>query len=162
MPEFYKNYVQDICNKIEEKARMEFLYIWNEHQRTGLDNCVISDKFHLNLIDFPMTWTVFAISYRPPISLKIRSSGKISWRRSFPAPSNSSSALTNFWKEFHKIIKILRLYKRISSIKHNSRFSSVGEHMTEDHRVPSSILGTGTFLKIFYFLIYKLKIIITF
>ena len=107
MPEFYKNYVQDICNKIEEKARMEFLYIWNEHQRTGQDNCVISDKFHLNLIDFPMTWTVFAISYRPPISLKIRSSGKISWRRSFPAPSNSSSALTNFWKEFHKIIKNL-------------------------------------------------------
>jgi glutamate dehydrogenase len=43
--EFYKNYVNDICMKVEEKAELEFEYIWNEHQKTGIDNCVISDKF---------------------------------------------------------------------------------------------------------------------
>jgi glutamate dehydrogenase len=29
--EFYKNYVHDICMKVEEKAQLEFEYIWNEH-----------------------------------------------------------------------------------------------------------------------------------
>jgi len=31
IPEFYKNYVVDICNSVEEKATMEFEYIWAAH-----------------------------------------------------------------------------------------------------------------------------------
>ena len=31
IPEFYKMYVEDIIKKVEEKANMEFEYIWNEH-----------------------------------------------------------------------------------------------------------------------------------
>lgn len=31
IPDFYKNYVIDICNSVEEKADMEFEYIWAAH-----------------------------------------------------------------------------------------------------------------------------------
>lgn len=44
IPEFYKNYVVDICNSVEEKATMEFEYIWNAHQLTGKRNIEITDK----------------------------------------------------------------------------------------------------------------------
>jgi glutamate dehydrogenase len=50
--EFYKNYVNDICMKVEEKAELEFEYIWNEHKKTGIDNCVISDKLFILIKDF--------------------------------------------------------------------------------------------------------------
>lgn len=45
IPEFYQNYVKEICEKLEERARMEFEYIWNEHQQTQLSNCMISDRY---------------------------------------------------------------------------------------------------------------------
>ena len=44
IPEFYENYVKDICASVEEKATMEFEYIWNAHQLTGKRNIEITDK----------------------------------------------------------------------------------------------------------------------
>jgi len=39
IPEFYQNYVKEICEKVEERATMEFEYIWNQHEKSKLNNC---------------------------------------------------------------------------------------------------------------------------
>lgn len=46
-PEFYKAYVKEVQNKIQENARLEFEAIWREHEQTGLPRSVLSDKLSL-------------------------------------------------------------------------------------------------------------------
>jgi glutamate dehydrogenase len=43
IPPFYEAYVKDVYKTIENNAELEFLCIWNEHQRTGLPRSVIGD-----------------------------------------------------------------------------------------------------------------------
>ena len=43
-PEFYKAYVREVQNKIQENARLEFEAIWREHEETGVSRSVLSDK----------------------------------------------------------------------------------------------------------------------
>ncbi|CAK7221562.1 NAD-dependent glutamate dehydrogenase [Sporothrix curviconia] len=43
-PEFYKAYVKEVQNKIQENARLEFEAIWREHEETGVSRSVLSDK----------------------------------------------------------------------------------------------------------------------
>eukprot|EP01129_Flabellula_baltica_P016657 TRINITY_DN9000_c0_g1_i1.p1 TRINITY_DN9000_c0_g1~~TRINITY_DN9000_c0_g1_i1.p1 ORF type:complete len:1360 (+),score=378.94 TRINITY_DN9000_c0_g1_i1:114-4193(+) len=43
-PKFYKEYVEDIKNIIEENARKEFNAIWNEHQRLGTPRAILTDQ----------------------------------------------------------------------------------------------------------------------
>lgn len=42
-PEFYKQYVRAVQEKICENARLEFEAIWREHQQTGTPRSVLSD-----------------------------------------------------------------------------------------------------------------------
>jgi len=44
IPPFYKEYVQQIQERIEENAQLEFECIWREHERTKLPRCVLTDK----------------------------------------------------------------------------------------------------------------------
>eukprot|EP00002_Diphylleia_rotans_P022358 TRINITY_DN437_c0_g1_i1.p1 TRINITY_DN437_c0_g1~~TRINITY_DN437_c0_g1_i1.p1 ORF type:complete len:1033 (+),score=245.25 TRINITY_DN437_c0_g1_i1:56-3154(+) len=44
IPDFYRDYVEEVQHKIEENARMEFECIWNENKRTGLMRSQLSDK----------------------------------------------------------------------------------------------------------------------
>jgi len=44
IPEFYKQYVKDIQKAIEINARREFDCIWDEHVRTGLARCILTNK----------------------------------------------------------------------------------------------------------------------
>lgn len=46
-PEFYKAYVKEVQNKIQDNARLEFEAIWREHEQTGLPRSVLSDKLSL-------------------------------------------------------------------------------------------------------------------
>ncbi|KAB5570102.1 Glutamate/Leucine/Phenylalanine/Valine dehydrogenase-domain-containing protein [Coniochaeta sp. 2T2.1] len=42
-PEFYRQYVHAVQEKIKENARLEFEAIWREHQQTGTPRSVLSD-----------------------------------------------------------------------------------------------------------------------
>ncbi|KAB5558634.1 Glutamate/Leucine/Phenylalanine/Valine dehydrogenase-domain-containing protein [Coniochaeta sp. 2T2.1] len=42
-PEFYRQYVRAVQEKIQENARLEFEAIWREHQQTGTPRSVLSD-----------------------------------------------------------------------------------------------------------------------
>jgi len=42
--EFYLNYVKEIIARVEEKARMEFEFIWNEHLSSKKRCIDITDK----------------------------------------------------------------------------------------------------------------------
>jgi len=44
IPPFYKEYVEQIQERIEENAELEFECIWREHSRSGLPRCVLTDK----------------------------------------------------------------------------------------------------------------------
>ncbi|KAL2156276.1 hypothetical protein VTH82DRAFT_1021 [Thermothelomyces myriococcoides] len=46
-PEFYKEYVRAVQEKIQENARLEFEAIWREHEQTGVPRSVLSDKLSL-------------------------------------------------------------------------------------------------------------------
>jgi len=35
MPKFYKEYVEEICARVEGNARAEFEFIWAERKKTG-------------------------------------------------------------------------------------------------------------------------------
>ncbi|CAK7272698.1 NAD-dependent glutamate dehydrogenase [Sporothrix epigloea] len=43
-PDFYKAYVKEVQNKIQENARLEFEAIWREHEETGVSRSVLSDN----------------------------------------------------------------------------------------------------------------------
>jgi len=43
-PQFYKDYVVEVQNKIEENARLEFECIWNEHVKSKVPMSTITDK----------------------------------------------------------------------------------------------------------------------
>jgi glutamate dehydrogenase len=49
MPEFYKQYVQEVQGIIEKNARLEFECIWNEHMRTKEPRCIISDTISIRI-----------------------------------------------------------------------------------------------------------------
>jgi len=40
---FYNAYIDEVHQKIEENARLEFECIWNENQKSGTSRCVLSD-----------------------------------------------------------------------------------------------------------------------
>ncbi len=44
MPKFYQCYIQQVIQKLEENARLEFECIWKEHQRTKKPRSIISDE----------------------------------------------------------------------------------------------------------------------
>jgi len=44
IPPFYKSYVEEVQERIEQNAELEFECIWSEHLRTGLPRCVLTDK----------------------------------------------------------------------------------------------------------------------
>jgi glutamate dehydrogenase len=44
VPEFYKQYVKSVQEKIQDNARLEFEAIWREHEQTGTPRSVLSDK----------------------------------------------------------------------------------------------------------------------
>jgi len=44
IPKFYKEYVEEVQNRIEENARLEFECIWKEHAETKLPRTLITDK----------------------------------------------------------------------------------------------------------------------
>lgn len=50
-PEFYKAYVKEVQNKIQENARLEFEAIWREHEETGTARSVLSDKLSVAITD---------------------------------------------------------------------------------------------------------------
>jgi glutamate dehydrogenase len=43
-PQFYKDYVKEVQNKICENARLEFEAIWRENEQTGTPRSALSDK----------------------------------------------------------------------------------------------------------------------
>eukprot|EP01080_Neovahlkampfia_damariscottae_P010211 gene10211-2631_t len=43
IPEFYKNYVQEVVSIIKNNAQLEFNCIWNENMRTGIHRSKLSD-----------------------------------------------------------------------------------------------------------------------
>ncbi|KAL8371313.1 hypothetical protein RB595_001240 [Gaeumannomyces hyphopodioides] len=43
-PEFYKQYVKEVQAKICDNARLEFEAIWREHEQTGVQRSILSDK----------------------------------------------------------------------------------------------------------------------
>jgi glutamate dehydrogenase len=43
-PEFYKNYVVEVQNRIEADATLEFECIWKEHERTGIPRFLLTDQ----------------------------------------------------------------------------------------------------------------------
>src|SRR5690606_27367852 len=44
IPEFYKQYVEEVLEKIRRNARLEFECIWNEHLRTGIPRAQLTDE----------------------------------------------------------------------------------------------------------------------
>eukprot|EP01100_Stratorugosa_tubuloviscum_P012936 TRINITY_DN628_c1_g3_i1.p1 TRINITY_DN628_c1_g3~~TRINITY_DN628_c1_g3_i1.p1 ORF type:complete len:1261 (-),score=653.88 TRINITY_DN628_c1_g3_i1:144-3926(-) len=44
IPQFYKDYVQEIQRRIEDNAALEFECIWSEHERSAIPRAVITDK----------------------------------------------------------------------------------------------------------------------
>lgn len=42
-PQFYKDYVKGVQERIKENARLEFEAIWRDHETTGEPRCVLSD-----------------------------------------------------------------------------------------------------------------------
>jgi len=44
IPQFYRDYVVEVQNKIEENARLEFECIWQEHLKSKIPMSTISDK----------------------------------------------------------------------------------------------------------------------
>jgi glutamate dehydrogenase len=48
-PEFYEKYVVEVQNKIADNARQEFECIWNEHERTGVYRCLLTDQLSIKI-----------------------------------------------------------------------------------------------------------------
>ncbi|KAK3357011.1 Glutamate/Leucine/Phenylalanine/Valine dehydrogenase-domain-containing protein [Lasiosphaeria hispida] len=46
-PEFYQAYVKEVQRKIQDNARLEFEAIWREHEQTGTQRSILSDKLSL-------------------------------------------------------------------------------------------------------------------
>lgn len=49
MPEFYKSYVQEIIGIVEENARMEFEFIWNERLKSGKRSIELTNEVSENI-----------------------------------------------------------------------------------------------------------------
>jgi glutamate dehydrogenase len=43
-PEFYQEYVKEICDILESAADKEFACLWKEHKRTGMHRFLLTDK----------------------------------------------------------------------------------------------------------------------
>ncbi|CAG9993628.1 unnamed protein product [Clonostachys byssicola] len=50
-PQFYKDYVKQVQNKIQENARLEFEAIWREHEATGIPRSILSDTLSWAITD---------------------------------------------------------------------------------------------------------------
>ncbi|KAH7308077.1 NAD-dependent glutamate dehydrogenase [Stachybotrys elegans] len=51
VPEFYKQYVKQVQEKICDNARLEFEAIWREHEQTGIPRSILSDKLSVAITD---------------------------------------------------------------------------------------------------------------
>jgi glutamate dehydrogenase len=51
IPEFYKEYVHEVTQIIEENARLEFGCIWDEHERTGTRRALLTDELSMKIND---------------------------------------------------------------------------------------------------------------
>jgi len=49
LPQFYKDYVQDIIKTIETNAELEFECLWKAHAETGTPICELTDKVSLKI-----------------------------------------------------------------------------------------------------------------
>ncbi|KIW14890.1 hypothetical protein PV08_07675 [Exophiala spinifera] len=47
VPEFYKTYVKEVQETIQNNARLEFEAIWREHEKTGVPRSMLSDQLSL-------------------------------------------------------------------------------------------------------------------
>ncbi|KAF2724361.1 NAD-dependent glutamate dehydrogenase [Polychaeton citri CBS 116435] len=47
VPQFYQDYVKQVQAKIQDNARLEFEAIWREHEQTGVNRSVLSDRLSL-------------------------------------------------------------------------------------------------------------------
>eukprot|EP00127_Corallochytrium_limacisporum_P005637 Clim_evm16s210 gene=Clim_evmTU16s210 len=50
-PKFYQEYVKEVQGIVEKNAAMEFECIWNEHERTGLPRCVLTDQVSVKIVE---------------------------------------------------------------------------------------------------------------
>ncbi|KFA64546.1 hypothetical protein S40285_04559 [Stachybotrys chlorohalonatus IBT 40285] len=50
-PQFYKDYIKQVQEKICDNARLEFEAIWREHEQTGIPRSILSDKLSLAITD---------------------------------------------------------------------------------------------------------------
>ena len=50
-PEFYKRYVKEIIERVENNAKNEFEFIWAQHQRTGKRTCELTLELSENMND---------------------------------------------------------------------------------------------------------------
>lgn len=50
-PEFYKEYVSEVQNIIDENARLEFDCLWREHIRTGIPRSTLTDSLSKKITD---------------------------------------------------------------------------------------------------------------
>jgi glutamate dehydrogenase len=50
-PQFYKDYVRQVQEKICDNARLEFEAIWREHEKTGVPRSVLSDKLSVAITE---------------------------------------------------------------------------------------------------------------
>eukprot|EP00126_Sphaerothecum_destruens_P008699 Sdes_comp20318_c0_seq1m13973 len=49
-PQFYRDYVQQCIQKIEDNARLEFECIWNEYEKTKTPRCIITDQLSSKIV----------------------------------------------------------------------------------------------------------------
>jgi glutamate dehydrogenase len=54
VPDFYKNYVQDVQSRIEENARQEFECLWREHEATGMKRSILTDVISVRINELNM------------------------------------------------------------------------------------------------------------
>ncbi|KAL1916544.1 uncharacterized protein VTP21DRAFT_5735 [Calcarisporiella thermophila] len=50
VPEFYRNYINEVHRIIEKNAELEFECIWREHKRTGAPRAVVSDDLSTAIV----------------------------------------------------------------------------------------------------------------
>lgn len=50
IPEFYKKYVKNVQEIIENNARLEFEAIWAEHEKTGTERALLTDELSLAIV----------------------------------------------------------------------------------------------------------------
>ncbi|KAL9949449.1 NAD-dependent glutamate dehydrogenase [Verticillium nonalfalfae] len=50
-PQFYKDYVKQVQAKICENAQLEFEAIWREHEKSGVERSILSDRLSVAITD---------------------------------------------------------------------------------------------------------------